>query len=106
MISSGKIPLGKPDAHGPYQVSRTWCAYVTVEVVPGRMQLTTYAPWSELDLQHDQLLDAARCAERMASVARVDTFTVTLVKNTKAHGRMVDKVRHFYRAHDGKWRYV
>ena len=98
---TGVIKLGKLDAHGPYQVSRTWCAYVTIRaVIPGIYPVT----WSELDLQRDQLLDAARHGEALASIARLDEFTVLLVKNTKAHGRVVDKVRHFYRARDGKWR--
>ena len=109
MITHGKIALGRPDARGPYQVSRTWCAYLTIQTRrrAGVLQEDTLrVPWSEYDLQRDQLLHAARLGELLAIAGPVDEFTVTLVKNTKAHGRMVDKVRHFYRAHDGKWRYV
>lgn len=106
MITEGKISLGKPDAHGPYQVSRTWDGYVEIAVVPGVMSRVRPAPWSRFDLQRYQLLEAARYGERLANVAKVDTFTVTLVKNTKAHGRVVDKVRHFYCTRDGKWRCV
>lgn len=109
MITDGKIALGKPNAHGQYQVSRTWCAYLTMQTrrITGFLQDDILrVPWSKLDLQREQLRDAVLLGDLLAIAGPVNEFTVTLVKNTKAHGRVVDKVRHFYRARDGRWRSV
>jgi hypothetical protein len=90
----------------PHSVYRTWTA---IAIIPDQIGFRSAddvrfeVPWSEYDLQADQLKAAARFIAPLLGAD--DIAIIELFKNTKAHGNVRDTWRTVERSRrDGKIR--